>query len=356
MKSCTVAITGMNTKQDNPGPGLAIARCLHESKAFKGRIIGLGYDAFDPGLYLHNWCDASYLLPYPSSGEKVLLERLQFIHTHESIDIIIPCLDTELLGFIHLGPELKKMGIRYLLPSAEQLQRREKDRLEVLAKSAGLMYPRLEPVIRPDFFSQCQRKGWEYPLVIKGRFYNAVVVHTPQEANQVFARIAYEWGYPVFVQQFVKGEESNLVGIGDGHGRLHGAVMMKKRAITYTGKAWAGVCIADDYLLKAAQALVEALNWSGPLEVEVLRDRNGRYYLLEINPRFPSWVYLSHGVGVNLPQLLINLMNGESVPDNIQPITGKLFIRYAQEVLISLEQFESMVIHGQWKEVRNDEP
>ena len=59
----TVAITGMNANPDNPGPGLAVARCLRESPEFTGRIIGLGYDGLDPGLYLKDYCDAGYILP-----------------------------------------------------------------------------------------------------------------------------------------------------------------------------------------------------------------------------------------------------------------------------------------------------
>ena len=38
----TVAVTGMNARADNPGPGLAIARCLKESNT-PTRVIGLGY-------------------------------------------------------------------------------------------------------------------------------------------------------------------------------------------------------------------------------------------------------------------------------------------------------------------------
>ncbi len=65
----TVAVTGMNARPDNPGPGYAVARCLREAPEFSGRIVGLGYDALDPGVYDRQVCDQAYLLPYPSSGE-----------------------------------------------------------------------------------------------------------------------------------------------------------------------------------------------------------------------------------------------------------------------------------------------
>jgi carbamoyl-phosphate synthase large subunit len=346
MKKLTIAVTGLNAKPDNPGPGLAVIRCLRESAKFQGKIVGLGYDVLDPGLYMQDQCDKGYLLPYPSAGESALLERLEQIHKQENIDILIPCLDAELLGFARLMPELERMGIRCLMPNVEQLQLRNKDRLGELAKEAELNYPETKAITHAGFFYQCQQEGWQYPLVVKGQFYDAAIAHNPDQAAQAFRRIANEWGLPVLVQQFVKGEEVNLTGIGDGKGGLHGVVMMRKRAITDKGKAWAGISIWDDQLLETAEALVKTLCWQGPLEVEVLCDENGHYCLVEINPRFPAWIYLSHGVGRNLPQLLIDLIQGEPPPIFEPPEVGMLFIRYAQETLLNLKQFESMIVHG----------
>ena len=54
----TVAITGMNARADNPGPGVAVARCLREVLGFNGKIIGLGYDVLDPGLFQTDLTDS----------------------------------------------------------------------------------------------------------------------------------------------------------------------------------------------------------------------------------------------------------------------------------------------------------
>ena len=58
-----VAVTGMNAKPDNPGPGCAVARCLREEGSFRGRIVGLGYESLDPGFYQRETCDSGHLLP-----------------------------------------------------------------------------------------------------------------------------------------------------------------------------------------------------------------------------------------------------------------------------------------------------
>jgi carbamoyl-phosphate synthase large subunit len=342
----SVAVTGMNALPENPGPGLAVARCLREAYGNRIRIIGLSYDALDPGLYLHEYCDSAHLLSYPRNGTDAIMARLREIQAHERIDVLIPCLDSELPLMVKLAPQLQDLGIRTFLPDAEQLARRAKDRLGELAQAAGVQSPETRRLTRPEFFQQCEEEGWSYPMVVKGVFYDAKVVRDAEEATHTFRAIAAQWGLPVMAQKFMPGEEYNLTAVGDGRGRMLGEVMMKKRAITTKGKAWAGITIRDDALAECARNLVAALQWKGPLEVEAIRDAHGDYQLLEINPRFPAWIYLSHGVGRNLPALLLEMVLGHEPPEMPQADPGVMFIRYAQEIVVPLNAFESLMIDG----------
>jgi carbamoyl-phosphate synthase large subunit len=342
----TVAITGMNARPDNPGPGVSVARCLKESPEFSGRIIGLGYDALDPGLYLREYCDAAYLLPYPSAGDEAFITSLKAIHEAEGIDVLIPCLDAELPGMVRLTPQFDEMGIRYLMPTAGQLQLRNKDRLPELADHAGIQCPEIKSVSQVGFFYNCQEEGWSYPLVVKGLFYGASIVDSADEAADAFREIAAQWGYPVLVQRLVEGEEYNLTAVCDGSGNMLGEVMMKKMAVTDKGKAWAGVSVFDQTLYDASAALISAINWRGPLEVEVMRDTQGRYQLIEINPRFPAWIYLSVGVGRNLPLLLLQLILDQVTGELPDAQPGVLFIRHAVETIVPQAEFESVIMNG----------
>jgi carbamoyl-phosphate synthase large subunit len=342
----TVAITGMNARPDNPGPGLAVARCLREAPDFKGRIIGLSYDALDPGLYLPEYCDAVYLLPYPSSGDDALLDQLRIIQQKEHIEVLIPCLDAELPGMVRLLPALEEMGFTTFLPNPEQLRLRNKDRLPELAEMAGIYCPEIKPITQAGFFYHCQDEGWSYPLVVKGLFYGAKIVHSADAGADAFREIAAQWGFPVLVQRFIKGEEYNLTAVGDGEGNLLGPVMMKKMAVTDKGKAWSGISIDDQALLDASTSLAKAIRWRGPLEVEVMRDPQGHYQLIEINPRFPAWIYLSVGVGRNLPFTLLQLALGKSPKKFTKTKSGILFIRYAVETIVPIADFEAIVMQG----------
>ncbi|CAK0748105.1 Carbamoyl-phosphate-synthetase [Gammaproteobacteria bacterium] len=347
----TVAVTGINAKPENPGPGCAVARCLSESKDFRGRVVGLGYETLDAGLYHPEDCDGGYLLPYPASGSEALMERLDEILRHDRIDAIIPNLDAELPNFIALQPTLAKRGVRMLLPGRPALRNRDKDRLPVLCVEAGVATPRVRQVSDARFFDRCtseEEGGWHYPLVVKGVFYDAYVVYDAVEAACRFRQIAKSWGYPVLVQSHVVGEEVNLTALGDGQGALIGPVMMRKQALTEKGKAWAGVAIDDGDLQAAGERLMKSLQWNGPLELEMLRDTEGTLHLIEINPRFPAWVYLSQGVGRNLPIALLALMQGVAVNDLAlaAPRPGVTFIRHARELIVQMEDIISVSMNG----------
>ncbi|MBX9876988.1 MAG: ATP-grasp domain-containing protein [Candidatus Obscuribacterales bacterium] len=345
-RNANVAVTGINARAENPGPGMAVARCIRECANFTGEVIGLGYDVFDAGLYSKELCSGSYLIPYPSAGERALLDRILQIHQDVGLDAIIPCLDAEIPNFSRIKPALAKLGIAMLIPSRDQYNLRAKDHLSAFCRSIDINHPECKIISNIGFFDKCEADGWKYPLVVKGIFYDAGIAHNGHEAKAIFNRLVAAWGYPVLVQKMVDGDEFDLAGVGDGKGNLIGAVMMRKRALTDKGKAWAGVTVVDDAIAEMAEKIVKALMWSGPFEVEVMKTEDGKIHLIEINPRFPSWIYLSHAAGRNLPSVVLKLLAGEVNLDLPPAKAGTFFIRHAQELIVDLEDFESMLVQG----------
>lgn len=342
----TVAVTGVNARPESPAPGCAVARCIREHDEFRGRVIGLGYDVLDAGLYGGEFCDSGYLIPYPSAGAEALLSRLRAIHEEDPIDAIIPCLDAEMQTFISIKAELAQMGIKIFIPSRDQFQLRAKDHLSAYCKTVDVLVPDTKTITDINFFDECHLDGWQYPLVIKGLFYDAAIARDVFQAKAIFSRMVASWGYPVLVQKVIDGEEYNLSALGDGAGNMLGEVMMRKRGLTDKGKAWAGVTVVDEDLADVGRRLIRGMSWKGPLEVEVMKSYEGKIYLIEINPRFPAWIYLSHAVGRNLPIAVLKLMAGDARFDFAAPESGTFFIRYAQELIVPLSEYESMFVLG----------
>jgi carbamoyl-phosphate synthase large subunit len=345
-RKITVGVTGLNNI-DSPGPGIPVIRALKESELFDIRTIGLSYETLEPGLYMHNLVDKSYQIPNPSSGTSSLLQRLEYIHRQEKLDLIIPNFDAELHNFIKLAPQLKSdYNIATFLPTQEQFEARHKSVLYEFGEQNEVKVPFAKMIFSA---SEIYTLGEEitYPLVVKGKYYDASVAATPEQAVNYFHKISAKWGLPIIIQEFISGNEVNVTAIGDGKGNCIGAVPMRKLYITDKGKAWAGVALEDDKLIDIAKKVISNSKWRGGCELEFIKTKEGEYYLLEMNPRFPAWVYLAVGCGQNHPEALVRLALGEDVNPYESYEVGKMFIRYSFDQIVNMSEFEKISTFGE---------
>ncbi len=341
-----IAVTGLNAT-DNPGPGVPVIRSLREMPGFEGRIIGLLYDTLEPGVYMEEVADRSYLIPYPSSGSEVVYERLAYIHAQEKLDLVLPTLDTELYVFHKLSSRLRELGIHTFLPSTAQLTMRGKDKLSDFCRENDINTPRTH-LIHSLHDLHSLPSGFTFPLVIKGIFYDAAVANSFDEAVASFHRLSLKWGLPIIVQEYLSGDEYNIAALGNGQGRTIGAVAMRKLYVTDKGKGWSGVTIHDPALLELTHRVIEKMSWTGGMELEFVKDRKtDEYYLLEINPRFPAWIYLATAAGQNMPAALVKLAMNEPVVPFEDYEVGKVFVRCSWDLISDMGRVEQLTTAGE---------
>lgn len=342
----TIAVTGLNAI-DSPGPGVPVIRSLRAAESFDVRIIGLSYETLEPGIYLHDLVDKTYQLPYPSAGMEALMERLDYIQSKEKIDFLFPNFDAELFNYIKNQQRIEMdLGIKMVLPTVDQFEARHKVNLFEYGQKHEVSVP-VSYIIFSTAEIENRANGLGYPLVVKGKFYDAKVAYTKEEAVQHFHKISAQWGLPIILQQFLRGSEVNVCGAGDGKGNLIGAVAMRKLYITDKGKAWSGITIEDDELMAITKKLVSSSRWTGPFELEFMKTTEGTYYLIEINPRFPAWCYLAVGAGQNQAESLVNLAMGNAYKCFDSFEVGKMFVRYAYDLIVDIKEFEQISTIGE---------
>ncbi|MBU1370429.1 MAG: ATP-grasp domain-containing protein [Bacteroidetes bacterium] len=341
----TIAVSGLNAI-DSPGPGVAVIRALREAKAFDCRIIGLAYESLEPGIYMHDLIEKTYHIPYPSAGTDALMKRMAYINEKENIDVVIPNFDAELYSFIKLKPKFEQLGIYSFLPTMDQFESRQKINLPEFGKKYGINVPQSKAVYTPGEINKLEQEyGW--PLVVKGKYYDAILAYNPEQAKSAYQKISAKWGLPIIVQEFVHGTEYNVTGLGDGNGNTIAAVPMRKQYITDKGKAWGGITITDPKALALTTHFLQRTQWRGAFELELMKDKEGRYFLLEINPRIPAWIYLAVGVGQNIPEALTKLALGIPTEAFTTYEAGKMFIRYAWDMIVDLKEFEQISTNGE---------
>lgn len=315
---------------------------MKESESLDVRIIGLSYETLEPGIYMEDLVDKVYQLPLPTAGSSVLKERLRYIASQEKIDVLIPNFDAELHNFIKIQDDLKKeLNIATFLPSQAIFDERQKSELGKFGEKYGVKVPESHMINQVMEIRKLEER-LHYPMVIKGRYYDAYIAQTYEQATNFFYKVVAKWGYPVIVQEFVTGTEVNVTAIGDGKGTCIGAVAMRKLYITDKGKAWSGISLEDDELLEISKKVIENSKWRGGCELEFIKTKNDEYYLLEMNPRFPAWVYLANGCGQNHPEALVKMALGEEVQPFTEYQSGKMFIRYSYDLIVDIAEFQKI--------------
>ena len=328
-----IAISGLNNT-DNPAPGIPVAKSLK-----KHSLIGLSYDANEPGVY-QGVFEKIYLMPYPSLGYEEFKNRIIHIKNESNIEMIIPNLDAELPLYIKYQNELEKLRIKTYLPSLECFEMRDKSKLPQLSEKLGVKHPKTIKIISLDDLIKAT-KELGFPVMVKGNYYKAYKAYNLDEAIEYFYSISNEWGFPLLVQEVIVGEEINFVGIGNGE-KLIAGVGMKKLVTTSLGKVWSAVSIKNEALFDVSKKFVESVGWRGAFEFEAMSDGKD-IYLIEINPRFPAWVYFATMLGINLPEIMIRLVKGEIVDEIFEYETEKMYVRYVEETVADFKIFSTLM-------------
>jgi carbamoyl-phosphate synthase large subunit len=337
----TVAITGLNAA-DNPSAGLTVARCLR-ALAPPPRLIGLTHEVLATGVYVDGVWDEVRLLPFPSREDGGYLEALIAQCRDSGTDCLLPALDIEVPIVAWAAARLAAGGVATLVPPPAALAAAAKVRLpEVVAR--GFRVPRTRPIA-----------GWAeldtaieeipMPFVLKGPVADAKPVRSAEEARVVARRLVASWGFPLLAQEWIAGQEYGVAAVADRAHRIAGAVVVRKEIRSPNGNTWGGTTVADRTLERLAAGFAEAVGWVGPFELEVIRHPRRGPFVIEANPRFPAWIYLSAGAGANLPWLAVRLARGERV-GSTRPRPGAFYVRQAWDATASVERMGALSVEG----------
>ncbi len=257
-----------------------------------------------------------------------------------------PARDTEIAGHASLASRRRERGIDTLLPSEAVVKSRNKTALAATCRRLGFDSPH---TIALNDLKQIDRleEEFHFPVFIKGSIVDARKCNSVPEARFHYLQVLARWGYPVLVQQAIVGEEYDVVALADRESELVAAIPMRKAALTARGKAFAGITLDDPELIDFARRLLSKLHWVGPCELELMREAStGHYHILEINARFPAWIYLSVTAGLNMPALALRLALGEPPPGQARYDVGALYYRNVSTGREPLDRFAALLTEG----------
>src|SRR3989338_5880192 len=257
---------------DSPQAGIGAARCLKESGL---TIIGVDDTPFvtlNKDLFNEVFCWEEIRTLNLDS----LVSKISKIKENYGLDYIFPCYDETIILFSFIKDRLDYLKIKFISPPKETIKAIQKINL---------------------------------PNIITGKLNNFVtpeikIASSVEEAIDFTKKI----GYPVVCKGLVKGSyicenEEDLI------------YNVKKLSILWNGGTINCIiqkCINDEKkektkeILPFAEYLVNSLPFEDSIiEIETIKVGD-IFYVYEINPRSPAWIYAPCQMGLNIPELIIN--------------------------------------------------
>jgi len=296
------------------GHGGSSLACLRSLGRRGIRTIGVASDA-GAGALRSRYCDEAVVLPSPSDDLDAYADGLLELAARPEVVTVVPLYEPDAYVLAARRDEFAA-HVATPWPTLDVVERAQ-DRLQLLdaAEAAGVPTP--ESGLLDDW------DRWDRRTVVKPRYTMRVEdgraaygsVHFPEPGVEPDReRLVAEMGHVPLVQEYVPGDaEHGFFALCEGGVPV--ATFQHRRVRSYTYAGGASVyrrSVRNDQLQALGTALLAELDWDGPAMVEVKRDpRDGRFRLVEVNPRFWGSLPLAVQAGVDFPHAYYRLATGE---------------------------------------------
>lgn len=180
-----------------------------------------------------------------------------------------------------------------------------------------------------DAKKDLERKVLSFPLMVKPRWgMGSISVHQADDGkelevfyNKVKRTVMHTYlkyesiqdaDECVIIQEKLDGTEYGLDVINDLQGRYLNTSVKMKIAMR-SGETDCAITVDDLSLKKIGEQLAKISRHIGNLDIDVYKGKNDHCYVLEMNARFGGGYPFSHLAGVDLPQAIVNWLEGKEV-------------------------------------------
>ncbi len=303
-------------------------------KAVHGERVTLhaaDMDPFAAGLYLVPAAQRHRLLAGADSG---FAAHLLELCRRQAIDVLVPTVDSELLGLARARDDFEAAGVRLLLASAETLAICL-DKLTLLQACEGAV-PVGRYTVLDEAFSD---EEWAFPLIVKPRVGSGSRgIEVASSAAQLTPRSR---DGRLLVQEYLPGEEYSVDVLAASDGRIVAAVPRARLKVD-SGIAVTARTLHDPELEEFARCVATRIGLRYTANIQFRRNAAGTPTLLEVNPRFPGTMPLTVHSGVNMPLLSLRDVLGRPPPPGPLPFRDVAVVRYWTETFIEPAEIDAL--------------
>ena len=263
----------------------------------------------------------------------------------QKIDILISLNDLELPILSKCKADFEALGVKVIVSDPNVIDVCfDKYKTARFIESLGLMTPKTY-VAYNEAVAAIKAGELKFPLILKPRWGSGSIglefVDDLEELEMVYqldrkkvmksilATASVDDNF-LLIQEVIKGPEYGLDIANDLKGEYRG-VSVKQKLAMRSGETDKAITVDNVKIREIGATIGKALKHIGNLDCDVL-ERDGEYYVLELNPRFGGGYPFSQEAGVNMPKAIVAWVKGEDVNNEIFfPEYGKMFSKCKTE-------------------------
>lgn len=287
-----------------------------------GRIIAVDISNTAPAIY---FADRYHLIPRIKDDDYI--SALIDVCNKESISLIVPTIDTELLKLAQFRNEIESKTKAKVLLSDETVISvcRDKNNTQRFFEGNGFGVPK--QLSKEDI----EERNYGFPLFIKPED-GSSSINTFKVENDEQLKFFIEYIEKPIVQEFIEGTEYSVDAFCDFDGNPI-TVVPRIRLATRSGEISKGMIDKNREVIDDVLRLIGILKPIGHITVQCMKTARGIEYI-EINPRFGGGAPMSIDAGADSCENLYRLLMGEKLVYNEDYKDKCLFVRFDESIMI----------------------
>lgn len=254
------------------------------------------------------------------------IDDLLRICKEDSIDLIIPTIDTDLMILSDNKEKFEKIGTLVMVSAPDKIRIcRDKKNTFTFFKECGLK--------APEHARDWKEYNGGYPAFIKPKdgssSINAFKIENVKEL-EVHANHIDDY----IVQPFIEGREYTIDIFCDWEGNPL-SIVPRERVQVRAGEVLKTRIDMDQTMIDEAVTMCREFKPCGPMTVQLIRQNGtGDDYFIEINPRFGGGAPLSMKAGARSAESILQLLKGEKPKYRSDVANDAIYSRFDQSVCI----------------------
>lgn len=280
-----------------------VVQYFKKALAGRGQVIATDCSEYAPAIY-----EADDYEIVPRITEPGYVERILEICRRRQITGVLSLIDPELSLLAANKERFLEIGTTPVVPDAEAVELcfdkyAMYEKLTELGFATGKCFPD-----REAFFEAAEAGTIGYPVFVKPVCGSASISisKAPDRETVEFLCSREE---NLMIQEFMDGQEYGADVYIDLLSGEVVSIFVKKKLKMRAGETDKAVSVKDEALFSLLCDFVKKMGFRGIIDIDLF-EIGGKWYISEVNPRFGGGYPHAYACGVNVPELIINNLEG----------------------------------------------